>query len=192
MSARAPPVAGPKKKYSHLPLLCIGSSHGRRVLISNCEGASIFDTCKKLHFDDLPLPGAESGPDPVVPYECGGCWQHPDSRGRVRLTNTACMRWANGTCCHGHHCIFLHEEKPLPSILYTGEEPIMMRRVEGQLGEPVAKSRPAPIEPGSLKDVRIYLSNLPSRPISDHMTNTEWLRQFATQYGEVQVVELVS
>eukprot|EP00966_Prymnesium_polylepis_P034530 802838-Prymnesium_polylepis.1 len=68
----------------------------------------------------------------------------------------------------------------------------MMRRVEGQPGKPVAKSRPAPIEPGPLKDVRIYLSNLPSHPISEHITNTDWLRQFATQYGEVQVVDLVA
>ena len=163
MSATALPLGGNKNKYSHLPLLRMGSSHGRRALISNSEGVSIFDTCQKLHFDDLPLPGAECGRVPVVPHECGGCWQHPDSRGRVRLTNTACMRWANGTCCHGDHCIFLHEEKPLQSILYTGEEPVMMRRVKGQPREPVAKSRPAQALPRLSRGLsRMFASIFPT------------------------------
>ena len=51
MSARAPPVSDDKKKCSHTPLFRIGSSHGRRALISNnSEGVSIFDTCQKLHY----------------------------------------------------------------------------------------------------------------------------------------------
>ena len=68
----------------------------------------------------------------------------------------------------------------------------MMRLVDGHFKEPVSKSRSAPIKAGPLKDVRIYLSNLPPNDISAHMTNAAWLRQFAGQYGEVQIVDIIA
>ena len=48
------------------------------------------------------------------------------------------------------------------------------------------------IDPSPLKDVHIYMATLPLHAISDHMSNTEWLRQCAMQYGRVQVVDLVA
>ena len=45
-----------------------------------------------------PAPSVARTPEPVVPYECGGCWQHPDSRDRCLLerksavTHTAALQ----------------------------------------------------------------------------------------------------
>ena len=171
-------------------LLCVGSGIGQHSRILNVEGVPKLLNVN-LHFSDLILPG-DPEPDTVsevseVSRMSQGCWQRPDSRGRVRLTNTVCNNWVcMGTCNHGDHCIFLHEEKPLPF-----SEDAFMMRPDVATDEPVPKNRTDPVSKGPVKDVRIYVSNMPSFQIAPHMTNEEWLREFAEQYGDVQVVDLV-
>lgn len=183
---RMPRIGG--KAFLHL--ISLGTGIGQHARIANVEGVDNMLNVK-MHFSDLLLPG---DPEPEVVSLCSevshmsqGSWQRPDGRGCVRLTNTVCKNCTTmGTCCNGNNCIFLHEEKPLPF-----SEVAVMMRPDIAFDEPVPKNRTDPVPKGPLKDVRIYISDMPSFVILTHMTNEEWLRQFAEQYGNVQVIDLI-
>ena len=103
------------------PSICIfkmGSSLIPKKLATNCDGVAMTDVPQKLFWEDVSLPDA---PCPHIAGNDTGAWQAPCC-GRVSLTNSLCSHWSScGTCPHGDNCIFLHDEKPLPAVLYGGK-----------------------------------------------------------------------
>eukprot|EP00666_Eupelagonemidae_sp_cell4sb_P013787 gene13787-4888_t len=151
------------------PSICIfkmGSSLIPKKLATNCDGVAMTDVPQKLFWEDVSLPDA---PCPhIAGNDTGAC----------------------GTCPHGDNCIFLHDEKPLPAVLYGGKlETVQYRTAHDDV--PSARSKTPPLPLGSETDVRIYVRNIPPEQIVESMSNQDWLRELASSYGPVSMVELI-
>eukprot|EP00966_Prymnesium_polylepis_P094056 2177367-Prymnesium_polylepis.1 len=54
-----------------------------------------------------------------------------------------------------------------------------------------ARSKSRAIQLGPPVDVRIYVRNIPPEQIVTSMSNRDWLRELASSYGPVSMVELI-
>lgn len=94
-----------------------------------------------------------------------------------KLTNTMCDFFSDGKCKEGDRCIFLHTEKPLPTVFHTGNvdsEPYMVR------------NKPFEVLPaGPRVDARIYLKHIPD------CVDDKWIRQVCEVIGNVTVVQIM-
>lgn len=94
-----------------------------------------------------------------------------------KLTNTICGFFSSGKCKEGHRCIFLHTEKPLPTVFHTGNvesEPYMVRNKPFEV-----------LSAGPRVDARIYLKHIPD------CVDDKWIRQVCEVIGNVTLVQIM-